>query len=217
MESQQSPAASETSFIGTALFGVPFRSPPSPAMQEELLESRRKALEGYFFEKDQELWDALKHGVTVERAKQDLREVSGIHDESVLDELVRLKLSPPTLAAFAMTPLVFMAWASGSVSSKEAKVVLKAADERGVPEGSGSYRALEAWLQQAPADQLLDAWKHYTQSLMKEMTEDARLSVKREVLGRSKEIARAAGGLLGLGAICPDEAELLRELEAVFA
>ena len=63
----------------------------------------------------------------------------------------------------------------------------------------------------------MDAWKEYVSALSKSLSESDREDLKANVLGRARDIAKAAGGVLGMGSICKEEKEVLGELEEVFA
>ncbi|MBW2418385.1 MAG: hypothetical protein JRH19_07550, partial [Deltaproteobacteria bacterium] len=63
----------------------------------------------------------------------------------------------------------------------------------------------------------LQAWKDYTVALLGFLGDEAREALGRDMLERAREVARATGGLLGLGRRISDEEQaVLDELEAVF-
>ena len=92
-----------------------------------------KALEESFFErKNQELLRKLREQGAKERKRGALRDALKLDDDEVLDRMVELDLEPETIIALGRVPLVEVAWADGSIQSRERDAVLRAADERGV-------------------------------------------------------------------------------------
>ena len=92
-------------------------------MADEPLGDRRKALEESFFAKENEkaiarMREAKQAAATVEG----LRAASGILDDDVLDELVRLGFNADTIAALSLYPMIAVAWADRKVETAERRV-----------------------------------------------------------------------------------------------
>jgi hypothetical protein len=149
--------------------------------------------------------------------KEGISRVSGITQADVLDRLVALKLNAETLAAFTLYPMVDVAWADGAVDPKEAKAVLDAAHQSGTKQGSDAHKLLEGWLQEPPPPAVREAWVKYVQALIATLSEGDTALLKREVLGRARTVAEAAGGIMGIGAkVSKTEAAALKRLEDAF-
>ncbi len=178
---------------------------------------REKALEeSFFYKRNQELLERLKSELATEDQKQALCASSGISDEAVLESLVRIGICCETFAAVSLIPLVVVAWADGHMDQKERKAVMAAAGEEGITPGSLCHDLLNSWLNQEPPQALLDAWKDYVHVIADKLKSDELDVLKRTVLGRARDVAKAAGGILGIGSICREEREVLRELETAF-
>jgi len=76
---------------------------------------------------------------------------------------------------------------------------------------------LEVWLKEKPGSALMDAWRKYARAIYEELTEEERALMRISIVGRAREVAEAAGGLLGVGSISPKEKAVLKELEKVFS
>jgi hypothetical protein len=75
----------------------------------------------------------------------------------------------------------------------------------------------EQWLAEPPPPVLLAAWKDYISAFSSTLSQEARRTLKRELLGRARAVAEAAGGFLGLGRkISPAEERVLKQLEGAF-
>lgn len=188
-------------------------------MGEEFLEERKRALEEAFFaQHNAQLLRQLREAEAARTTKDTLRAASGITDEAVLERLLRLGVRSETLAALSLVPLVEVAWADRRVDAQERRTILTAASEAGLREGEAGYQLLAGWLHSRPGPELLSAWKAYTRALVQTLSDDAKLALKQELLGRAREVAEAAGGFLNLGSrISQTEQAMLTELEQVFA
>jgi hypothetical protein len=187
-------------------------------MSDEILGGRRKALEESFFAKENErLRQALKQKEAIQAKREALAQASGIKDDAVLDELLKLDIGADTLAALTLVPLVEVAWADGGMDDKERSAILSAAEQSGLHKDSPSYALLQGWLRTQPQAKLLIVWKDYVASLSQALGGDAKARLRQDILGRARSVAEAAGGFLGLGSkISSSEQAMLGELERAF-
>lgn len=179
---------------------------------------RGKELENAFFAKqNQQLVEKLKAEKQTAQNRSQLREVTGISNDEVLDRLLALKLTSETLSALTLFPLIEVAWADGSVDAKETAAVLDAAHASGILKGSSSHTLIEGWLKQKPPAALHTAWLQYVQALVASMKSDEKVLLKTELLGKARQVAEASGGILGMGNhVSKAEADMLRTLEDAF-
>ncbi len=187
-------------------------------MKERILQERERALENVFFaEQDRRLLARLREADAVRSRKAAIAAASGITEETVLDQLVALGLSPGSFAALSLAPLVLVAWADGMLDPKERAAVRDAARQAGLDGEAEAGAVLEAWLVRPPARELLPAWRGYVRSLAAGLTGEARAALRRETLARARVVAEAAGRapILG-GGVSEAEARMLRELDAAF-
>ena len=187
-------------------------------MPEGILGDRGKALEEQFFARqDEELKQQLRERRRAEDARDLLAAALDIEPSAVPDELIVLDLSPESVAAFSMVPLVVVAWADGEVDDKERSAILVAAEQAHVEAGSPSHRLLEGWLQRQPPGSLIEAWKSYAAAISQSVGDEARAEIRRDVTHRARQIAEAAGGILGLGSkVSAKEERALSEIESAF-
>jgi hypothetical protein len=181
------------------------------------LKNYGRALEEAFFEREnQKLLAKLREKSELDRKRATLREALRIDDEDVLDHLVALDLSPETIVAFSLVPLVEVAWADGAIQPNEREAILRAADERGVSASAISRQLLENWLNRRPPVALLEVWRHYSRALLKQLDPNDRRMMRERVIGSARAIAEAAGGFLGLRSISAAEKAALLDLEQTF-
>jgi hypothetical protein len=181
------------------------------------LKNYGKALEDSFFEREnQRLLAKLREQGERDRKRATLREALKIDDDDVLDHLVALDVSPETIVAFSLVPLVEVAWADGQIQPNEREAILRAAGERGVSDSPVSHQLLENWLRRPPPAALLEVWRHYARALLMELDEDDRQMMRERVIGSARAVAEAAGGFLGLGSISTAEKAALLDLELTF-
>lgn len=183
--------------------------------QKAPLEDRRRALEEEFFrKKETEALLRLREKEVREHSIAELCALSGIRDKAVIAHLVDAGVNAETLVAFALVPLIAVAWADGSVKPAEREAVLRAAHESGIEEGSSAYETLERMLLDRPTPELLPAWIEYVRALGAGLTIAERDALAAEVNGRAREVAEAAGGFLGLGSVSAKEEQILLDIEA---
>ncbi|MCC6125011.1 MAG: hypothetical protein IT426_08620 [Pirellulales bacterium] len=175
-------------------------------------------IDSIFFDKDRQLLEAFRKRTEKLDRRAQLSQVSGIHDETVLDRLIELNIDAETFAAMALVPLVTVAWADGDVQAQEREVILTAAKNSGLPPKDGRYPLLEHWLNKHPGPEMVAAWKHYIAGLCQKLTPPEIENLKHELLDLARNVAQAAGGFLGMGSkISSAERDVLADLERAFS
>lgn len=186
-------------------------------MSNDSLDQRKKGLEEAFFAKhNRQLLETLQRKTDEAARRAQLVSVSGIKNEALLDELVRLGIDASGLAALALIPLLEVAWADGKVQPREREALLEAAKKSGVVPGGPGYELLAGWLDREPEARLFQVWKEYVRALRGAVSDDSILALKTEVLARAKTVARSAGGVLGVGSVVGTEQGVLDQIEAAF-
>ena len=187
-------------------------------MDMNLYESGLLLEEAFFRKRDAELIEQHRKIEKMERTRAALAEISGIHDPKVLDKLIALDVSPEVLASIAVVPLIEIAWADGHVDAQEHKAVLAAVAENGMGKGSVDYDLFDNWLNHRPPAGLLDAWVHYIEGLCATMSVQECQALKTELIGRARNVAEAAGGILGIMfKISSQERAVLKKMENAFS
>jgi hypothetical protein len=183
--------------------------------QPEILRDRGRTLEDEFFRReDQRLMERLRELKTAEATREALAKASGITKPAVIEKLMELGVSAETVAALSIVPLVEVAWADGTLDSKERRAVIERA---GIARESTAGALLEAWLDRRPDPALLIAWTHLVQAMSEQLGPDGAARLKKELLERARAVAGATGGLFGVGSkVSAPEAAMLAKLEAAF-
>jgi uncharacterized tellurite resistance protein B-like protein len=179
-------------------------------MSSDVFEKRRQAFESVFFAKrDQALIDKLSVMLEKEHPRETLRKFTGIHDEKVIDTLVALHVNHDTLAAFALYPLVEVAWADGAVDEQEREAFFAVAAE---------LAALREFLKETPRAEARKAWFTWAAELKRQLDANERRKVRESLLKRARAVAEASGGFLGLGSrITPAKQRVLDRIAEAFA
>ena len=94
--------------------------------------------------------------------------------------------------------------------------VLQAAEATGRNLTHTSHQLIEAWLAQKPSEDLLEAWKGYVQAIGQIVSPEAKAILKKDVVQRARQVAEAAGGLLGIAAVSKAEESVLAQVEQAF-
>ena len=186
-------------------------------MSKDILRDRESALEYEFFHKvDVQLWSKLKENLKLQEQEKALADATGIADESVLHELVELGINNDTLFAFSLFPLIWVAWADGEIQPQERKAILEAAHSTGHGRDTASHHLIDTWLDHEPSEAIHQAWKDYVHAICEAATPELKATLKQNALKRSRKVAQAAGGILGLHKISREEEAVLKEIEATF-
>jgi hypothetical protein len=182
------------------------------------LDERSRALEAAFFPSHaSDYRDAIRLREQEIAAVGALREASGISEERILRRLAALGIRAETLAALTMIPIVEVAWADGLMDVKERDAILVGAESVGIEPGSPSHGLLRIWTEDRPAPDLLAAWREFISALGLELEPGERSRLAEKLVGRARAVAEAAGGILGVDPVSPEEARVLAGLERAFA
>ncbi len=149
--------------------------------------------------------------------QRDLADATGIHDLVQLRDLSAAGVTPETVAALGVVPLVCMAWASGYVHPKEREVALAAAEAAGISKDSATFAMFSSWLDAQPNLDLLEIWGTYVRALQKRVTVETFRVLRESLLHRSRLIAEAAGGPGDRGEVTGEEAAMLERIAAILA
>ena len=183
----------------------------------DFLGDRRKSLEDAFFHAEEEKnIQKMRAELDKKSGRDELRSVSGISDEAVLDQLVAMGVNGRTVAALSLIPLLRVAWADGKMDEKERDAVLAAAQGKGIEVGSASFNLLHGWLDRPPSDGLFDSWKAYIRELMSTLVPPQRALLKNQIVGFARGVAEAAGGFMGLKTVSAAEEKALADIQAAF-
>ena len=187
-------------------------------MADNSLEERGRALENQFFEQEnKQKLAAMKAKLEGQQTREELRKASGMTDDAVLDKLVTLGLRANTIAALSLVPLIFVAWADGSIQDNERSAILQGAHGKGLEQGTDGYELLTTWLNKKPDAELFDAWEGYIKALASQLNDEQNRLLKNQIVGFAKMVATSAGGILGFGKVSGTEEKALERIEAAFA
>jgi hypothetical protein len=180
------------------------------------LDERGRALEAAFFPSHaSDYREAIRLREQEVAAVGALREASGIAEEPILHRLAALGIRAETLAALTMIPIVEVAWADGEMDQRERDAILVGAESVGIEPGSPSHGLLRIWTEDAPAPDLVGAWRDFIKALHAELEDHERERLRDKLLARARSVAEAAGGILGVDAVSPEEAKVLETLDRV--
>ena len=175
-----------------------------------------KALEDAFFaDENAEVLEEIRATTARAERREALRATMGKVDDATLDRLLELGVSAETVLALTLVPLVRVAWADGELDAGERAAVARAADERGLTEGTPGHRMLVAWLTTSPDDTVVRAWKEYMRAIWPLLSELEQAELRDYIVGLARGVAQSAGGFLGLGfKVSAAESAVLQEVDA---
>ena len=179
-----------------------------------VLELRRRGLEESFFAKENaRLIEKIRTDAREKEERRHLAELLGDGNESLIDSLIALGIDRETIPALTLVPLIYVAWADQILETKEIEAVISAAEKLGMKQGGTGMQLLTSWLHQKPGDELKAVWSSYYQELSKQLSDSDRDKLVEQVMGFVKQVAEAAGGILGNFSISSSEKSVIKEFE----
>ncbi|WP_153556410.1 tellurite resistance TerB family protein [Roseimaritima sediminicola] len=170
----------------------------------------------FFAEIDKQLLSDLHDDLEYADEARALSEATGIVDTGLLAELTQQDVSPETLAAFRMVPLLHVAWSDGELQPGERDVLLDVAARRNMAQGSAALRVLEQWMERPPQPELMTLWLDYLEEICKALSSTAISVLRSEIVGQAEMIADAAGGFLGIRSTSKAERDALETIRDAF-
>ncbi len=182
------------------------------------LDERMRRLEGKFFPSDDpDLAGKLRDMKQVRESRDALSHALGVRNDSVINQLVELDITPEVLAALMLIPFLEVAWADGNIDESGRAAVLACSERLGFPRGGVEYSLLEQWLQNRPDPKLFRAWSHCIEGICEQLTGKEVEALKASFLNHARAVALASGGERSTGsAVSLSGAQVLRSLEAAF-
>ncbi len=169
--------------------------------------------EKFFSDVDQHLIDKLRKELSIGQSADEIMRVTGISDPKLAEEIASMNITVETLAAFRLVPLVAVAWADDRVEENERYAVMRTAEKSGIAKDSASMELIQSWVARRPAPDLLDAWCDYARALSASLDGEHRDVLKKELMHQVREVASAAGGVLGFGSVSSLEKATIERIE----
>jgi hypothetical protein len=181
--------------------------------ERDLWDERRRSFESeYFQRRERELIEKMRQRAAREAEQQSLAEQVGVDDDDVLNALHDLGYTRETVTLLHLVPLLQVAWVDGSVSAEERAGILEAARLRGVEESSPANRQLLGWLDRRPAEGFFEDTLRLIGLLLHAEPAEQQARTREDLLSYANAIARASGGILGLGSVSAEEQAVLERI-----
>src|SRR4051794_31701262 len=103
-------------------------------------ELRKAKEEEYFRRKENELLERLKGRAAAEAGRRKLGDALQTTDAQILEDLQAFGYDADTVKLLFVVPLVYVAWADGSVTPRERSLILELAKVDGKQEDSAAFR-----------------------------------------------------------------------------
>jgi tellurite resistance protein len=169
--------------------------------------------EEYFHKQDLELLERMRKAGAAERARKELGDRSGIQDPELLKEIEQLGFTPDTIWLLPLVPLLHVAWAEGSVSPEERKLILDLARSRDIVEGSPADRQLQEWLAHRPPATVFTRGGRLITAMIAAGSPEVKDLSAADLLKICESIATASGGILGLGKVSAEERAAMAQIQ----
>ncbi len=152
--------------------------------------------EEYFHKREQEFIAAMRHRMAHQGDIKELCAKLGIDDAALAEAILDLGFSGQLSPLLFLAPVVRIAWADGSVSPVERKMIIEMARKDGVSERGMADLLLAAWLDRKPSETFFDDALLAIKAVLLAIQQERSETVKNQILERSKAVAAAPEGLL---------------------
>jgi len=166
--------------------------------------------------KELALHKELVKALATEGEKHAIVQATQLEDPELLSRLMEVGFRSETLSALELVPIAFVAWASGSVTDQERKVVMSSLEDFGLLVNETSNDRFQGWLKTRPDRELFLLWKDYITAKLSLVSSEFRKAIGIRLLKQASEVSMASGGLLGFGTICDSEQLILDEISEAF-
>ena len=182
--------------------------------ESDALHRRGQALEEMFFrDVDEKLRQKLRESLQRAERKQRLAEVTGFQDNVLLDHLVDANFDAATITALAWVPLVFVAWADGSVTPAERQGVIDEILRRGIGRQPEAHALIQQWLDEHPPEHLWTLWKEYVAALRHGLSPAVVEKLAEGLVDRAETVAQASRTGLSIHRVSQQEQRVLDEIK----
>jgi hypothetical protein len=134
-----------------------------------------------------------------------------MNDADLGEALRALGMDEASWRALPLLPLVQVAWADGTVQEAERELILRLSQERWKL-GAEAHRLLRNWLHHPPSIEYARRGHEALNALCDHAGSPIRREALADVLALALQVAKAAGGFFGFGAIGAEEALAIEEI-----
>jgi tellurite resistance protein len=177
-------------------------------------ELRKAKEEEYFRRRESDLLEKLRLRAAGEAGRRELGSALETTDPQILEDLQALGYNAETVKILFTVPLIYVAWADGSVTPRERSLILELSKVEDKLEGGAVQRQLTQWLDERPAEEFFERTFRVIKSLLAVEPAEERSATKRGLHSNAVRIAEASGGLLGLGSISKAERAAMERVAA---
>jgi hypothetical protein len=135
--------------------------------------------------------------------------------EELVQQLDPLHEASTHLALLSLLPAIQVAWADGAVQERERQVILQLAEREGLAGDASAMARITRWLEAPPPDDEIKGALADLRAVLDSRDGDPELLDK--VVGWARSVASADGGVLGFGAVAPEEKRTLAWLQSTLA
>jgi tellurite resistance protein len=137
-----------------------------------------------------------------------MAETLGTDREAVIARLQAMGFDADKVQVFDLLPLVYVAWADGTVQQAERRAILEVLQTRGIAPDSEPWLLIEALLETRPSDTFLQEMLSLLQEIVGESADRAD-----DILGYCEKVAGAHGPLFGLlGTVSAEEKDVMARI-----
>lgn len=151
----------------------------------------------------------LRQDAETTEGREQLIRSTGAGDPQLIEELIDLGITAEGLISLRLFPLVLVAWAEDRADGPERNTVMEEARRIGIRDDSVPFVLLDQWMTRQPPGITVDAWKRSLRLDFARMSALAQQKLIRMTEKQMVAVAKASGGILGLGKVSKKERILI--------
>lgn len=167
--------------------------------QVSFMEEIKNAPENeYFYPKDLELIEKMRMRARLEADQNQMGKILAVADKQVLRELQKMGFNRKTVRLLYFVPLIQVAWSEGMITGFELRKIIEIArlDKR---LRKAQFEQLLNWINNKPTDDFFTASLKIIRIMLESLDDAEKAESKKDLISYCTAVARASGGLLGLG------------------
>lgn len=161
--------------------------------------------------------EEFRNSLFVKQEVARLEKMTSINNQAILTRLVQLGFGVETIDAVKLIPIALVAWASGKVEQNESKIAWNGIANIVTCIDDNILELFKSWLREKPSQALAFAWRDYTRCKVQTFGVDSQRNEGVAILDLANRVAAAAGGFLGIQAICRSEQSVLNEIRNAYS
>lgn len=160
--------------------------------------------------------DRFRKDMQCNQEKARLSRVTSIEDDDLLERMLRMGIHADNVTALQKFPVAMAAWASGSVTSREAQAAFQETYTFEVSGSNSEINLFISWLIDKPSTEMWKIWQDFVRVRTQIVGLRHTQTIGRSIYRMAEKVAMESGGLWGYATVCRAEQEVLERINRCY-